>query len=266
MLNLDQIEQAAQHLFQVRKTKIPGTLIPEACRPTDRESAIAVQQRVMELMGLPIGGGATDGWKCGVPKPNGPLVFASIPASAISRTSPYSVPAPKGAASRAKIEPEIAFVVAQDLPPRATPYNDDEIRGAIGQAHMVLELLGTRYADASAASPIDLLADSYNNVGLLIGPVIPNVFNLPLDVLPVRITSPTQTLYDKTSPHPSGHPMKSFSWLVHFLNQRGLGLKAGQIVTTGSYAGVVETPLSVPITVELGGAGVIVAELVAEAA
>ena len=193
---------------------------------------------------------------CGEP----PIILAPT----ILRSSPYPVPTTKESRS-GKIEPEIAFVVARDLPPRLTPYSEDEIRASIGKAHMVLELLGTRYADPFAAGPIDLLADCYNNVGLLIGPEIPNVFELALESLPVKVTSGTQTFYDKTSPHPSGHPMKAYSWLVHFLNQRGLGLTADDIVTTGSYAGVVETPIGVPLQVELAGIGTMAAELVADA-
>ena len=52
------------------------------------------------------------------------------------------------------IEPEIAFVIAHDLPPRATPYSDAEIRAAIGEARMVLELITTRYADKASATPL----------------------------------------------------------------------------------------------------------------
>lgn len=252
MLSHEQIEQAAQHLFQARQTKTKGDLIPGSCRPTDRESALAIQGRVMELLGEPLAG-----WKCGVPKGNGPLVMAPLPASAILRSSPCVVPGPQG-----KIEPEIAFVVARDLPPRPVPYSANQIQDAIQEARMVLELLGTRYQDHLAPTPIDLLADSYNHHALFIGPVITNIFDLSLESLHVKITSPGAVLFDKVHPHPSGDPMKSFSWLVHFLNERGQGLKEGQIVTTGSYAGIVEAPLGVPLHIELGGAGSFDCELI----
>src|SRR5207253_2939091 len=96
---------------------------------------------------------------------SGPIV-AAIPASAILRKLPCAVPGNKGL-----IEPEIAFVMGRDLPARAVPYSDDEIRAAIAEARLVLELITTRYADKASATPAEILADAFNNHGLLIGPV-----------------------------------------------------------------------------------------------
>jgi 2-keto-4-pentenoate hydratase len=245
MLSAERIEQAAQHLVQARQSKTPGPCMPDAYRPPENDSALAIQQRVLELLGETVGG-----WKCGVPNAKTGPIVAPIPASGILRSSPCPVPGSKGL-----IEPEIAFVIAHDLPPRATPYSDGEIRGAIGEARMVVELITTRYADKASATLPEILADAFNNHGLLIGPVLPNVLDQPLETLPVKITTENGVLFDKVHPHPSGHPMKAFSWLVGFLNERGQGLKAGDVVTTGSYAGIVEAPVGVPIHVELTGVG-----------
>ena len=162
------------------------------------------------------------------------------------------------------IEPEIAFVIAHDLPPRATPYTDAEIRAAIGEARMVLEFITTHYADRAAATPPEILADAYSHHALFIGPVIPNVLDHPLERLHVNIRTADGPLFDKVHPHPSGHPLKSLGWLVHFLNGRGQGVKAGQIVTTGSYAGIVEAPLGVPVQVQLNDFGSFYVELITD--
>ena len=37
----------------------------------------------------------------------------------------------------------------------------------------MLELLRTSYANKAEASSVEILADAYNNLGLLVGPVIP---------------------------------------------------------------------------------------------
>ncbi len=256
MLSQQQIDQAAQHLITARKAEKPGPCIPESCRPADVDSALAIQDRVLELLGESIGG-----WKCGLPNPvTGPII-SHIASSALLRSSKCAVFGGKG-----QIEPEIAFVMARDLPPRATPYstpyNDDEIRAAIGEARFVLELITTRFADKASATPPEILADAFNNHGLVIGPVVPDVFQYDLDKLHAKITTPSGALFDKVQPHPSGNPMNSMRWLVHFLNSRGQGLKAGQIVTTGSYAGIVDAPLQTPIHVELGGFGVLDVELI----
>jgi 2-keto-4-pentenoate hydratase len=253
MLSPHQVDEAAQLLVAARRSVTPGPCLPEACRPTGTDDALAIQNRVLELLGQTVGG-----WKCGVPNPAGPIV-ASIPASAILRSLPCAVPGAKGL-----IEPEIAFVIGRDLPARATPYSDAEIRAAIAESRLVVELITTRYADKASATPPEILADAFNNHALFIGPAIPGALDHPLEKLHVIIKTPTATLFDKVHPHPSGHPMKSLTWLVHFLNGRGEGLKAGEIVTTGSYAGIVEAPLGVPIHVQLEGLGALDIELITE--
>ena len=191
MLSAQQIDQAARHLLAARKAKTPGPCMPDDYRPTDSDSALAIQERILQLLGETIGG-----WKCGVPNPiTGPII-AAIPASAILRSLPVAVPGAVGL-----IEPEIAFVMAHDLPPRATPYSDVEIRGAIGEARMVLELITTRYADKASATPPEILADTYNHHGLLIGPVIPNVLDHPLESLHVTVRTPDRILYDLSLIH-----------------------------------------------------------------
>jgi 2-keto-4-pentenoate hydratase len=240
MLSSTQIDQAARHLVSARQASTPGPCLAEGYRPTDIDSALAIQRRVLELLGQNIGG-----WKCGVPGPAGPIL-SPIPAPAIYRSLPCPVPGAKG-----QIEPEIAFVLGRDLAPREQPYSDDEIRGAIGEARLAIELITSRYADKASATHAEILADSFNNHGLYIGPVIPNVLANALETLHVTIRTPERILFDKDHRHPSGHPMNAFSWLVRFLNQRGEGLKAGQIVTTGSYAGIVEAPLETPVQVQL---------------
>ncbi len=251
-LSLPQIDQAAQIFVTARQTYTPGPCLPEACRPADTDDALAIQRRVLELLGQTRGG-----WKCGVPNPNTGPIVAAIPGAALLRSLPCVVPGAKGL-----IEPEIAFVMGTDLPPRETPYSDEEIRAAIAESRMVLELITTRFADKPSATLPEILADAFNNHGLLMGPVIPAALDHPLEKLHVTITTASGTLFDKVHPHPSGHPMNSLRWLVHFLNGRGEGLKAGEVVTTGSYAGIVEAPLGVPIHVRLDGLGELDVELI----
>jgi 2-keto-4-pentenoate hydratase len=254
MLSAQHVNQAAELLVAARRSSTPGPCLPEACRPADTEGALAIQDRVLQLLGETVGG-----WKCGVPSAHTGPIIAPIPASAILRSLPCAVPGNKGL-----IEPEIAFVIGSDLPARAVPYSDDEIRAAIAEARLVLELITTRYADKPSATLPEILADAFNNHGLLIGPVIPAIWDQSLEKLHVTIKAPDTTLFDKVHPHPSGHPWKAISWLVRFLNERGGGLKAGQIVTTGSYAGIVEAPLGVPIHVQLGALGTLDVELITE--
>jgi 2-keto-4-pentenoate hydratase len=249
MFTTEQADQAARLLLHARQTRTPGPRLPESCRPPDADAALAIQRRTFELLGEKIGG-----WKCGLPTPNGPML-APITASTVFRKPPCVFPG-----AHAMIEPEISFVMGRDLPPRGAAYTDAEICGAIQEVRFCLELLGTRFANRGEAGFFEILADCYNNWGIFVGPTVPDALSLPLESLHAKITATNETIFDAVRAHPSGHPLKPLMWLVGYLNGRGEGLKAGQIVTTGSYAGIVDAPLG-PLRVELEGIGVIETEL-----
>ena len=240
-------EAAAQFLFAARGSGKPGLRIPADIRPTDVADALAVQRRVAELIGQPVGG-----WKCSVPTESRPIACAPIFAPTIVRNSPCRVVA---ASDTMKIEPEIAFVLARDLPARAAPYGEEDVRGALREARLVLELVGSRYADPGAISFPELLADSVSNQGLFVGPVVADAFKRPLEAFPVTMRQGTETLMAMDGKHPDGHPLRPLHWLANYLAQRGDPLRAGMIVTTGSYCGVIDAPLGVPLTVVYGDLG-----------
>jgi 2-keto-4-pentenoate hydratase len=241
------IDTAARFLVAARQARQPGERIPEACRPADVDTALAIQKRVTELLGLPIGG-----WKCSVPTSPRPVPMAPIYAPTIFASSPCPILPIR---SKARIEPEIAFVMARDLPRRATPYSEAEVRAAIRAPHLVLELIGPRYSDPATASFSEQLADAIANHGLFVGPTVPNALDHPLDVIPIAIDAAGESLHAVQGKHPDGHPLKPLVWLANYLAQRGEGLTAGQIVTTGSYCGVVDVPLDTPLSIRYGELG-----------
>jgi 2-keto-4-pentenoate hydratase len=123
----------------------------------------------------------------------------------------------------------------------------------------VLELMGPRYADLSAVTFPELLADSIANQGLFVGPVLSNTVGLALDAFPIVIDGADGTLVTRDGRHPDGHPLRPLYWLANFLAAGGYGegvwLKAGQVVTTGSYCGVVDLPLETALVVRYGDFG-----------
>jgi len=248
-----QQEAAAQFMAAARKSGIPGERLPENVRPTDLESALVIQRRVVALLGQTIGG-----WKCSVPSQARALNVAPIFASTIFRKSPCAIAVP-GAIAR--IEPEIAFVMGRDLPHRATPYSEAEIRAAIAEPRLALELLGTRYADPASVSWTEMMADSVQNQGLFVGPTFARGLDAALETFPVTVRTPAGVLSTHDGRHGDGHPLRPLYWLANFLAARGEGLRAGQVVTTGSYAGAIEVPLGQPLTITYGDLGEVVIQL-----
>jgi 2-keto-4-pentenoate hydratase len=244
------IEAAALHLLTARRHRREGPRMPPSCRPERIKDALAIQRQVALLLGEPVGG-----WKCSLPTPE-KTVVAPIYAATICTTAPCSVqPQDTGA----RIEPEVAFVLAQDLPPRREPYTEAEVRAAIGETRLVLELMGSRYADPASVPFPEMLADSANNYGLYVGPVVPKGLERTLDSFPITITGPGGAIFAREGRHPDGHPLQPLVWLANWFATGGAdwrrGLTAGQIVTTGSYVGAVDVPLATPLTITFGELG-----------
>lgn len=247
-------ESAAQFLAAARRARRAGPRLADADRPVDLESALAIQQRIRELLGQ-----ETGGWKCSVPSDARPILAAPIFASTIVRASPCTVVA---SGPTVKIEPEVAFVMGRDLPRRAQPYSEAEIRDAIAETRLVLELIGSRYTDPGAATWPELMADSVQNQGLYVGPAIRGRPDSALQAIRITISGPHGTLLAHEGRHGDGHPLRPLYWLANFLAARNEGLCAGHIVTTGSYAGAIDVPLGQPLTVAFGDIGAIDIELV----
>jgi len=239
------LDEAAAFLVAARHAGRPGKLLPEALRPTDMAEAWALRGRVGARLGVAVGG-----WKCGLPK-EGKINAAPIYAPGITRISPVRMTIEGNEAS---IEPEIAFVLGRDLPPEGAPYDLEAITAAIASAHLALELIGCRYAEPQTASYPEMFADGLFNQGLFIGPETP--FPPPADIA-LSIEGPDGVVLTRDGRHPDGDPPAPLVWLANLLASRGEGLRAGQAVITGSYAGVLNVPARTKLRIRFGSLGMI---------
>ncbi|HEY4318019.1 MAG TPA: 2-keto-4-pentenoate hydratase [Herbaspirillum sp.] len=254
MLTNQQIDQAAQHFITRRRDAATGPALPPNCRPADIDDALRIQQRVLQLLGAQVGG-----WKCSVP-PAGGAVLAPIPHDKIFRASPCSMPL-TDAPQLAAVEPEIAYVMAADLPPRATSYSPEDILQAVASTHLAFELIATRYAPGTPLELPDRLAESLSNYGLFLGPAIAaeqareNVDGHALPAFRLTLSDAVNALGGWDGKHPDGHPLRALHWLVNFLSARNAGLRRGDVVTTGSYHGLIHLPSGVPLRMSFGTLG-----------
>jgi 2-keto-4-pentenoate hydratase len=240
-----------------RRARRPGDRIPESCRPADCEGALSIQRRVSEILG-DNSGERIGGWKAALPSP-GRISLAPIYASTIYTTSPCPV---LTSGATMSIEPEVAFVLGRDLGPRAAAYTETEIRSAISETRLVLELLRGRYADQDSVSFPEKLADGMTNQGLFVGPIVPGGLDRTLETLPIAIEEGDGPPFTRDGLHPSGHPLAPLFWLANFLASSGEGLAAGQIVTTGSYCGVLDLAVGAPLRITFDGLGTLSVQFV----
>lgn len=236
-------------LWLRRARRQPGERLPQGCRPQTQGHALAVQQAQAALS--LVAGDPIAGWKCGLPL-DGALRLAPIYVSGLHQAGPLAAAEPT-----LRLEPEIAFALTQDLPPRAAPYSRDEIDAAIGSARLALEILGSRYIDPHALPHCELLADHLFNAGLVLGPALTQPEPAAM-TLELEHAGGVQTLAGR---HPDGEPRAPLYWLVNFLRENGLGLVARQHIITGSYAGCLEVPAQGQVALRFGDLGSVTLDL-----
>lgn len=243
-MTAENIRQAAERIYNARHSRTALGRLPEALRPKDTDTALAIQEEVTRRIAQPIAG-----WKCGLPKPGRVGV---APIFSIYRESPVPVVSRTG---QVLAEPEIAFILNRDLPPRQQPYTDAEIRAAIGEARFAIEILGPRFTEFENTEFVEKMADHVMNESLFIGPLMTAPIDDGLGGFPVSIESRAESLYERDGKHPDGGPFPPFAFLANFLAERKAGLKAGEVVTTGSYIGYVWVPVGVPLRFTYGAIG-----------
>lgn len=247
-------QEAAAILVHRRATGSRGGRLPESCRPADLDAALAIQDAVAQLW-CERHNDTVGGWKCSLPG-DGKIVVGPIFTSAIQRAADIAL---LPVDDHAKFEPELAFVLKSDLPARDESYSEAEIDAAIGSTHLALELIGSRYADPKDCAFPEMLADGLNNQGLYVGPAVDADIARTATEIAISVEQDGESR-DFEGKHPNGLPRGPLYWLVGFLHQRGGGLRVGQAVITGSYAGVIDAALGTDVVIRYDGLGEIAVE------
>jgi len=218
-----EIETAAQILAQARRT---GNLIDALpVVPASVGEAHAIQDRVTVLLGETVGG-----FKAGAPpqgEPTRGLIYAQTIRPSPARMSTAEVP-------HMGVEGEIAFRFTRDLPAQNAPYTREEVASAVSVLPAI-EVVSGRYRDPRGRPNLEQLADCTINGGLVFGAEIADWSHLDLPNLHITLLVNGEPLHDKQGGHPTGAPLAAAVALANMLPE---GVKAGQIVTTGSWTGM----------------------------
>ncbi|MDR7121553.1 fumarylacetoacetate hydrolase family protein [Rheinheimera soli] len=235
----EQIQQAAAWLADYRRRGEAAPLLPAELRPVSLAEAFAIQQWLFIELNLPV-----VGWKAGLPGPDKWVLapIANLQQGELCQFEQQS--------DQYSIEPELAFLLATDLPARNEAYSEAEIKAAIAATHLALELIIRPYKADAGAEFLDQLAAGLFNQGLYIGSALADK-GVPEKVELVLEYSGQQQKFE--AQHPNLDPLLPLYWLVNHLSQQGIGLQQGQWVITGSYAGVLTIPAEQPITLTFMG-------------
>ncbi len=198
-----------------------------AAVPSGPEEAHAIQDQVAARLGTEIGGYKAS--KAAGAAPKRALIQARMIRQSPARMACSEVP-------HLGVEAEIAFGFMRDFPPRPTPYGRDEITAGVC-VRPAIEVVSSRFQAPLSRPPLEQMADAIINGGLVLGPQTIDWSHLDLTRLHVRLEVNGESRVDRQGGHPTGDPLGIAEVLVELM-RTGTGVRAGQVVATGSWTGM----------------------------
>jgi 2-keto-4-pentenoate hydratase len=249
------MEDAAALLYSIRSGQhLRVAALPAELAPADEAAAYRTQNSVLQKLGAGIGG-----WKASMPDAQRGTSAPIATGNVLRSPALISDLAHRTAnTQRFGVEPEIAFTFKHSLPPLDgdEKYSRNQVLSAVAAAHSALEICVCRLQDFDAAPPLHRLADSIMNEGLLLGGGVAGWSKLDLTQRRMVLQINGQTVHEGIGGHPIGDPVIPLVWIANHLSARGIGLKAGDAVTTGSFAGIHTVDAGQKARVEFEGLGI----------
>lgn len=256
MMTKAEIEEAVELLIAARGDHRRLDAFPPTCRPETFEDGHAIQEAFVQAWSVPVAG-----YKIGCTSPEtqkllgSPGPFPGRVFAPVLLTSPAKVAAK--AFHRLGIEPEFAFTLARDLPPRAAPYAREEVAAAVAALHGAIELVDTRWTDWLKVGIASIVADNGANGGLVLGPAASDWRQIDLPRAKATLRFDDKFIAEGTGAAVLGNPLDALVWLANHLSSRGYGLKAGDAVTTGTVAAVYFAEPGMHVTADFGPIGMV---------
>ena len=230
------IRTGAQLLSQARIQHVRLAELPLSARPRNPEEAYDCQASLVEQL-LDHYGGEVCGYKIACTNP--------IAQRQLSVTSPFSghllssfcfaSPARLKASEffMRVVEAEFAFRMGRELAPGQAPFSREEIGDAIEGVIPGIEIVDSRFESWTTIGAPSLIADNACNAAWVRGTLEKNWQGLDLAAAPVRVLVNGQLVREGSGSAVLGHPLNALEWLVNAMASRGIGMRAGQYITTG---------------------------------
>ena len=204
--------------------------------PPDKATAYRVAAMVAEELGWTVGG-----WKIAAMKEE--MQKALRTDSPIYGRVFFIEPTPFTAthADLASPIPEVEYEarLGADLPPRDRPYTVEEVTDSVASLHPGLELPECRFIHDAAFPPLPaILADGAGSGTIVYGPAITDWRTRDIQNQEVTLSSNDRLRRKGTAAAALDHPMVPLTWLANELSRAGVGMKAGQMVSTGTLTGM----------------------------
>ncbi len=225
--------------------------------PPDKDTAYRVARLVEEELALPV-----VGWKIAAMKEElqrqlrtDSPIYGRVH---VRKISPASV---EHALQCSPIpEAEYQALLGADLPPRAKPYTRAEVTEAVASLHPGLELAECSFIHDHDFPPLPaILADGAGAGTIVYGPPIPDWQTRDIAGQEVVLCCNGQPRRRGSAGAALDHPMVPLTWLANELSRTGIGLKAGQMVSTGTLTGMLRPKAGETYAADFGPFGSVTA-------
>lgn len=236
-------EEAARIILDHRERGAVLPVPPEPDRLSDLARGYAVQDALDAL--IRARGAQPIGWKIGGTNAAarqrlglGEPFFGRL-YDAVTEASPAAFPALPGFFR--VLEAEIGLRLARDLPPEEAPFDAGRIAAATAALLPAIEIVGSRLEPWAEAGAPFIAADNGAHGCWIHGPALEDWSGF--DPMEGEVTLSVEGGEEVTGAgrNVDGGPFGAAAWLANALAARGLGLRAGDYVTTGT----VTTPVPV---------------------
>ena len=237
MVDRARAARIAAQIFDAHRRKERFQRLRGELAPASLDEAYVVQDEVHRLF-REAGWGDLGGHKialtskavqdlCGVDQPAGGGIFA--------RTIQRS-PATLRLADfmHLGLEFELGVRLGRDLPAEGAPYTRDDVAPAVAACMPAFELIEDRGADYGDLDAASILTDKCWCGGVVLGPEVADWRQLDLTSAAVELIWNDEVVDRGVTGAAMGHPFEGLAWLANLLASRGRGMKAGEIVITGS--------------------------------
>jgi 2-keto-4-pentenoate hydratase len=203
-----------------------GVVLSSVPVPLSPASAMQVQALVQGRLGRAIGG-----WKVAIGPQQLPVAAPLLDLhSDLSDVSLYP---------GCTIEVELAVRLRKDLPKlEIGTYARADILDAIEDVLLGVEVIGGRFDSAADVPFLSFLADNLGNRAYVVGDSVALPSLDAVNGLDCRVTLDGHQLHLAPATHPAGDPLLPLLAYANAQSDHLGGLKAGQVVTTGSLCGV----------------------------
>ena len=254
MLRDDVRAQLAADLAEAERTRVPTT--PLTDRYSDIDVVDAYEIQLINIGKQVAGGAKVIGHKVGlsskamqdmmgVDEPDyGHLldvmeVFEDRPVPSANYLSP-------------RVEVEVGFILADDLP--GAGCTEEDVLAATAAFAPAIELIDTRITNWQIKL-CDTIADNASSAGWVLGEARVSPKDIDIKTIDAVLTNNGEVVAEGRSDAVLGNPVTAVAWLARKVESFGVRLKAGDIVLPGSCTRAIDAPAGSNFIADFAGLG-----------